>query len=181
MNGLNKLKFGESIDFPLSLAKSQYANSGKISNEKLLADSGYGQGEILVNPIHMASIYSAFANEGNMIKPYLEVTENKETEYFVEGAFTAEAANIIKDDLIQVVENERGTATDMKVPGRTIAGKTGTAELKVSKDDKADVLGWFNCFTTDSSGEQLLIVSMVENGRDLGGSHYLISKIKTLF
>ena len=69
----------------------------------------------------------------------------------------------------------------MKVAGRTIAGKTGTAELKASKDAEADVLGWFNCFTADSSGEQLLIVSMVENGRDLGGSHYLISKIKTLF
>ena len=35
---------------------------------------------------------------------------------------------ISKDDLIQVVED--GTAKDMKVEGRTIAGKTGTAELK---------------------------------------------------
>lgn len=181
MNGLKKIKFGESIDFTLSLAKSQYSNSGNISNEKLLADSGYGQGEILVNPIHMASIYSAFANEGNMIKPYLEDKETEKVEYLVEGAFTKESANIIKEDLIQVIENENGTATDMKVSGRTIAGKTGTAELKASKDAQADVLGWFNCFTTDSSGDQLLIVSMVENGRDLGGSHYLISKIKTLF
>ena len=178
-NGLNKLKFGEKIDFEFSLAKSQYSNSGNISNEKILADSGYGQGEILVNPIHMASIYSAFANEGNMLKPYLEIKENEEIEYLVEGAFTAEASNIIKEDLIQVVE--KGTATDMKVPGRIIAGKTGTAELKVSKDAEADVLGWFNCFTADSDGKQLLIVSMVENARNLGGSHYLISKIKTLF
>lgn len=178
-NGLKKIKFGEDIDFTLSLAKSQYANSGEISNEKLLADSGYGQGEVLVNPIHMASIYSAFANEGNMVKPYLEVTENSKTEYWVEGAFSKESANIIKEDLIQVVE--QGTATDMKVSGRTIAGKTGTAELKASKDAEADVLGWFNCFTTDTAGEQLLIVSMVENGRELGGSHYLISKIKSLF
>lgn len=178
-NELNKLKFGEKIDFELSLAKSQYSNSGNISNEKLLADSGYGQGEMLINPIHMASIYSAFANEGNMLKPYLEIKENEEIEYLVEGAFTAEVANIIKEDLIQVVE--KGTATDMKVPGRIIAGKTGTAELKVSKDEEADVLGWFNCFTADSDGKQLLIVSMVENARNLGGSHYLISKIKTLF
>ena len=178
-NGLKKLKFGEKIDFELSLAKSQYSNSGNISNEKLLAESGYGQGEILVNPIHMASIYSAFANKGNMLKPYLEIKENDEIEYLVADAFTAEAANIIKDDLVQVVE--KGTAIDMKVSGRTIAGKTGTAELKVSKDAEADVLGWFNCFTADSDGKQLLIVSMVENARDLGGSHFLKSKIKTLF
>ena len=127
----------------------------------------------------MASIYSAFANEGNMLKPYLEISENSEVEYLVEGAFSQEAANIIKDNLIQVVE--KGTATDMKVFGRTIAGKTGTAELKASKDAEADVLGWFNCFSTDSTGEQLLVVSMVEEARNLGGSHYLISKIKTLF
>ena len=178
-NGLKKIKFGENIDFTLSTSKSQYSNGDDIANEKVLADSGYGQGEILVNPIHMASIYSAFANEGNMIKPYLEMKDNNEIEYLVEEAFTKEAANIIKDDLIQVVE--QGTATDMKVSGRSIAGKTGTAELKGSKDAEADVLGWFDCFTIDENNNQLLVISMVENGRALGGSHYLISKIKTLF
>ena len=179
--GLNKIKFNENIDIGLTTSKSQYANSGDISNEKVLADSGYGQGEILVNPIHIASIYSAFANDGNMVKPYLEAKNINTVEYLVENAFSKEAANTIKDDLIQVVENPEGTANDMKVSGRTIAGKTGTAELKASKDTQADVLGWFDCFTTDENNNQLLVVSMVENGRDLGGSHYLIKKIKTLF
>ena len=179
--GLNKIKFNENIDIGLTTSKSQYANSGDISNEKVLADSGYGQGEILVNPIHMASIYSAFANDGNIVKPYLEAKNINTVEYLVENAFSKEAANTIKDDLIQVVENPEGTANDMKVSGRTIAGKTGTAELKASKDAQADVLGWFDCFTTDENNNQLLVVSMVENGRNLGGSHYLIKKIKTLF
>ena len=178
---LDKIKFNENIDFGLTTSKSQYANKIDIPTEKTLADSGYGQGEILVNPIHMASIYSAFANDGNMIKPYLEEKEDNKVEYLVEDAFSKEAANIIKEDLIQVVENPEGTANDMRVDGRTIAGKTGTAELKASKGDQADVLGWFDCFTTDENDNQLLVVSMVENGRDLGGSHYLISKIKTLF
>ena len=179
--GLNKIKFNENIDIGLTTSKSQYANSGDISNEKVLADSGYGQGEILVNPIHIASIYSAFANDGNMVKPYLEAKNINTVEYLVENAFSKEAANTIKDDLIQVVENPEGTANDMKVSGKTIAGKTGTAELKASKDAQADVLGWFDCFTTDENNNQLLVVSMVENGRNLGGSHYLIKKIKTLF
>ena len=178
-SGLKKIKFGENIDFTLATSKSQYSNSEDIQNEKVLADSGYGQGEILVNPIHMASIYSAFANDGNMIKPYLEVKDDNKTEYLVENAFSKDAANTIKEDLIQVVE--QGTAKDMKISGRTIAGKTGTAELKGSKNVEADVLGWFDCFTADENNNQLLIISMVENGRDLGGSHYLISKIKSLF
>ena len=178
---LDKIKFNENIDFGLTTSKSQYANKIDIPTEKTLADSGYGQGEILVNPIHMASIYSAFVNDGNMIKPYIEEKEDNQVEYLVENAFSKESANIIKEDLIEVVENPEGTANDMRVDGRTIAGKTGTAELKASKDAQADVLGWFDCFTTDDNENQLLVVSMVENGRDLGGSHYLISKIKTLF
>ncbi len=180
-SGLDKILFNQDLNLEISTAKSQYSNSEDIENEKVLADSGYGQGELLVNPIHMASIYSAFANDGNMVKPYLEIKENQETEYLVENAFTAEAANTIKEDLIQVVEDAEGTAHDMKVSGRTIAGKTGTAELKGSKDAEADVLSWFDSFTADSNGNQLLVISMVENGRDLGGSHYLIPKIKTLF
>lgn len=181
-NGLDKLKFNQNIDFELSLSKSQYANNGKIEKEPLLADSGYGQGEILVNPIHMASIYSAFVNEGNMVKPYLEYKEEKQTEYLVENAISKEAAETIKEDLLQVVESPEGTAHDMKIDGTKIAGKTGTAELKAAKGEKGETLGWFDCFTVDKNKEDsIMVVSMVENASENGGSHYLINKIKTLF
>ena len=179
---LNNIGFNQSLDFPLSLAKSQYSSSenGEISTEIKLADTGYGQGDLLVNPIHMASIYSAFANEGSMVKPYIEYN-NGETEYYKENAFTQEAANTVKNDLIQVVEN--GSANDMKIPGLTIAGKTGTAELKTSiEDTKSGTLGWFDCFTVGRSQGDLLMVGMVENTQNNndGGSHYIISKMKTI-
>ena len=183
---LYKIGFNEQIDFSLNLKKSQYSNSGTIENEKKLADSGYGQGDILVNPIHMASIYSAFANDGNMVKPYIVYDdENKEKTYLKENVFSSEVANEIKNDLIQVVENPEGTANDMKMSGHIIAGKTGTAELKKSADDnESGTLGWFDCFSIDeNSSENMLIISMVENIQDnvSGGSHYLIQKIRTLF
>lgn len=182
---LDKLGFNEQIEFPLTLAKSKYSNSDKaMSTEKKLADSGYGQGDILVNPIHMASIYSAFVNEGNMIKPYIEYNNGKTT-ILKENVFTKDAANSVKEALIQVVENPSGTAHDMKINGVTIAGKTGTAELKTSMDDnESGTLGWFDCFTiNNSSGNDMLIISMVENTQNNseGGSHYLIKKIRTLF
>ena len=180
-DGLNKILFNQDLNLEISTAKSQYSNSKDISNEKVLADSGYGQGEILVNPILMASIYSAFNNDGNMVKPYIIEKDNKNVEYLVKNAFSKEAANIIKEDLIQVVENPEGTANDMKVSGRTIAGKTGTAELKGAKGEEAETIGWFDCFTADDNQNQLLVVGMVEDGRDLGGSHYLIKKIKQIF
>lgn len=181
INGLKKLKFGESIDFILSASKSQYSNTDDIAQDTLLADSGYGQGQILVNPIHMASIYSAFVNDGNMIKPYLEKTENKQVEYLVENAFSAESANTIKEDMIQVIEHQEGTAKAMRIEGRTIAGKTGTAELKSEKGEVAETLAWFNCVTTDENSNQLLVIGMAEDGRSVGGSQYIIRKIKTIF
>ena len=163
-DGLDKLMFNKDIGFEFSTSKSQYSNTDTIVSEAKIADSGYGQGEVLVNPIHMASIYSAFENEGNMIKPYLEYKENKEVEFLVENAFSKEAANEIKEGLIQVVENPSGTGRDVKVSGITIAGKTGTAELKATKDSEGDTLGWFNCFTANQEAEDaLLIVSMAKN------------------
>lgn len=163
-DGLDKLMFNQDIGFAFSTSKSQYSNTDKIVSEAKIADSGYGQGQVLVNPIHMALIYSAFANDGNMLKPYLEYKENVEVEYLVENAFSKEAANEIKECLIQVVENPGGTGHDVRVPGITIAGKTGTAELKATKDAKGDTLGWFNCFTIDQEVEDsLLIVSMAKN------------------
>ena len=163
-DGLDKLMFNKDIDFVFSTSKSQYSNTDKIVSEAGVADSGYGQGQVLVNPIHMASIYSAFANDGNMLKPYLEYKDDVNVEYLVENAFTKEAANEIKDGLIQVVEAPGGTGRDVKVPGITIAGKTGTAELKATKDSEGDTLGWFNCFTVDQDVEDsLLIVSMAKN------------------
>ena len=181
INGLKKLKFGEDIDFEFNLSKSQFSNSDTIKSETLLADSGYGQGQILVNPIHMASIYSSFANNGNMVKPYLEYKENKETEYLAKEVFTKDAEKKKKNDLIQVVENPEGTAKDMKINGVTIAGKTGTAELKVSKDSEGDTIGWFDCFTVDDSNMPYVIVGMVEKANKNGGSHYVIPMIRRLF
>ncbi len=179
---LDKIGFNKQVEFPLSLAKSQYANSDGINLEGKLADTGFGQGNLLINPIHMASIYSSFYNNGDMVKPYIEYKEDKNPEILIENAFSEEAANTIKEDLIQVVE--RGSANDMKVNGITIAGKTGTAELKTDKEDnESGTLGWFDCFTTNQGENDILVISMVENIQDNneGGSHYLIKMIKTLF
>ena len=182
MEGLNKLGFNEDINFEIGTTKSTYDTDGKITDEVQLADSGYGQGEILVNPIHMASIYSAFVNNGNMIKPTIIYEEDKKVEYLKENAISQEAANTIKEDLIQVVESPNGTAHDAKIEGVKIGAKTGTAELKASKDEKGEVLGWFNAFTADESSEnQLVVVSMIEDANSVGGSHYLFPKVTQLF
>lgn len=186
INSLKNIGFGQQIEFPQTISNSSYSNSESFTNETQLANSGYGQGEVLVNPINMAMMYSAFVNEGNMIMPYLEYKENASSQtakYYKENAFSKEAANEVRDDLIQVVENPSGTAHSAKIEGKTIAGKTGTAEIKQSKDDtEGTEIGWFNAFNVgESDANSLLIVSMVENVKGKGGSHYLLPKVRAIF
>lgn len=186
INSLKNIGFGQQIEFPQTISKYSYSNSESFTNETQLANSGYGQGEVLVNPIHMAMMYSAFVNEGNMIMPYLEYKENASSQtakYYKENAFSKEAANEVRDGLIQVVENPSGTAHSAKIEGKTIAGKTGTAEIKQSKDDtEGTEIGWFNAFNVGESDESLLlVVSMVENVKGKGGSHYLLPKVRAIF
>lgn len=186
INSLKNIGFGQQIEFPQTISNSSYSNSESFTNETQLANSGYGQGEVLVNPIHMAMMYSAFVNDGNMIMPYLEYNENASSQtakYYKENAFSKEAANEIRNDLIQVVENPSGTAHSAKIEGKTIAGKTGTAEIKQSKDDtEGTEIGWFNAFNVGESDENsLLVVSMVENVKGKGGSHYLLPKVRAIF
>lgn len=180
---LNRIGFNKQIDFAQAMTASTFANNSTFESEIQLADTGYGQGKVLTNPVHMASIYSAFVNNGNMIKPYIEYAEMPKSEVYIQNAFSSDAANTIKEDLIQVVENPNGTAHEAQISGVTLAGKTGTAEIKESQDDETGTeLGWFNAFIADeNSSKQYLIISMVEDVKGRGGSHYLLPKVKSIF
>lgn len=177
---LKKIGFGESLDLGQSVTKSTYGEDDKITSEGQLANTGYGQAKVLVNPIHMASIYSAFLNEGNMIKPYLIKQEGKEPEYLKKGVFSKEAADTIKEDLIQVVEDPSGTGHEAQMKGKMLGGKTGTAEIKDSQDDDTGTeIGWFDCFLDDENNP-LLMITMVEDVKERRGSHYILPKVKNV-
>ena len=142
----------------------------------------FEQGQLLVNPLHLAAIYTAFVNEGNMIQPYLRMTETAESTVWVEQAFTAEAAEIVKNDMVQVVENPEGTAHACQMDGITLAGKTGTAEIKDSQEDTTGTeLGWLGILTPDAGKQDaFLLLTMTEDVKDRGGSGYVVSKTAEL-
>ena len=197
--GLDDFGFNDKISFAQDISKSTY---GSMDSDASVANSGYGQDQMLVNPIHMAMIYSSFANGGNMVMPVLERSSSNSStniingtnssnnlssssnsssnstsvKYYKENVISSEIANTIKQDLIAVVET--GTGRGAKVEGKTIAGKTGTAEIKeTQQDENGTEIGWFNAFDEDG----LLVVSMCENVKDKGGSHYLLPKVRTVF
>lgn len=177
-SSLTKLGFNDVLPFDIKMAKSQFSNTEKIEKEVQLADSGYGQGQILVNPLHMACMYSAFCNEGNMIKPYLTYKEDAMPDVWIKEAFTKDVAQTVLEDTKEVINNPHGTGYAAHRTDIILAGKTGTAEIKASKDDTTGTeLGWFSVFTTDENMERpIMIVSMVEDVKGRGGSGYVVKK-----
>ena len=177
-SSLTELGFNEEIPFDIKMAKSQYSNTENIETEIQLADSGYGQGQVLVNPLHMACIYSAFCNEGNIIKPYLVYQNEAAVTYRMPGAFSKETANRVLEGTKRVVNDSHGTGYAAHRDDIVLAGKTGTAEIKASKDDTSGTeLGWFAIYSTEETVEHpILIISMVEDVKGRGGSGYVVKK-----
>lgn len=175
--GYKSLMIGEDIPFELALTKSQYT-SDSFDDEILIADSGYGQGQILMNPVQMTSIYSSLMNDGKMMTPH--VVKSTETSVWAEP-FSKETTDEIKSDLIQVVEDNNGTAHALNNSQYQLAAKTGTGEIKDSQDDTTGTeLGWLSVASTDSS-KPIVITTMVEDVKGRGGSNYVVNGVKQPF
>ncbi|NLK94456.1 MAG: penicillin-binding transpeptidase domain-containing protein [Clostridiales bacterium] len=173
------LGFDEKIPFEYGLYSSSFGDDNKIDSDEQLADSGYGQGKILVNPVHLASIYSSFLNEGTMLTPYLDQSNNKTP--WKENVISKGTADTILESLVAVVSNPNGTGHEANISGLTIAGKTGTAEIKASQDDTTGTeMGWFIGMTTNKGNNNIMVLTMVEDVKDRGGSHYVVPKVKNV-
>lgn len=182
MNSLDEIGFNQEVPFEITMAESQYSNTDRIETEIQLADSGYGQGQILVNPLHLASIYTSFLNEGNIIQPYLQYSDNPAGKIWIKEAFSSETVSQVMEGLTGVVNDPNGTVYAAHRDDILFAGKTGTAELKESQEDTSGTeIGWFAVFTADKNVETpILMLSMVENVKGIGGSGYVVSKDKAV-
>ena len=170
------LKIGEKIPFELALNKSQYINKNQKVNDQLIADSGYGQGQILMNPLQLASIYSSFINNGSIYRPHIV---KKGEQMWIQRVFSDQTVKTIKEDLINVIADENGTGHSIYHENIQLAGKTGTAEIKQSQSDTTgSELGWFTVMTTDPK-RPILMTTVVEDVKDRGGSGYVVEHTKT--
>jgi penicillin-binding protein len=135
-----------------------------------------------VNPIHLAALYTGFANEGNVLKPYLLYKPQATPEVWMQGAYKPENAKIVESAMEKVVSSPHGTGYKVYREDISLAGKTGTAEIKNSQNDtNGTELGWFGVFTTDPNvAKPILLMNMVEDVKDRGGSGYVVGKDKEI-
>ncbi|RTR32949.1 penicillin-binding transpeptidase domain-containing protein [Robertmurraya yapensis] len=174
IEGLKKFGFDE--EFPYSYP-IETSNAGRMDKEVTLADSGYGQGQVEMSVIHLASAYTPLINQGNLIKPVL-FEEEKKGQIWKENIVAVEQIEKLNAALTKVVQDPEGTAYSGRIEGYPMAGKTGTAELKESQGEKGKENGWFVAYNTENP--ELLIALMVEGVENSGGSKEAVQKVKAI-
>ncbi|WP_428910065.1 penicillin-binding transpeptidase domain-containing protein [Niallia sp. Krafla_26] len=168
IKGLKDFGFEEEIPFTYPLEKSV---TGAMDRDVKVADSGYGQGEVEMNILHLATTYTPFVNEGTMLKPTL-LLEDEDGVAWKENVISAEQASMISGYMENVINHPEGTGYKARVEGMTLAGKTGTAEFKAKQGEKGHEIGWFVAYSPD-----LLVAMMVEGT----GSGYTVEKVRNVF
>lgn len=166
--GLKNFGFGEAIPFALELQPSQISNEGTLGSEGQLADTSFGQGQMLTNILHLAAMYQPFLTDGTMYKPLLYMDEEK-GQVWKEGLLSAENAAILRNGMRNVVVD--GYAQSANSSSVKVAGKTGTAELKGAIGEEGQENGFFVAY--DSEKPDFILAMMIESIEDNGGSDYV--------
>jgi len=92
----------------------------------------FGQG-IAVTPLQLAMAYSAIANGGTLYRPYVVAAtrdadgEHRTAPAAVRSPITPATADTLRTMLVSTVD--RGIAHGATLPGYSVAGKTGTAQI----------------------------------------------------
>lgn len=179
IKGTSEFGIGEKIPFAFPMDTSQIGDFKSDNDGIKLADSGYGQGDILMNPLQLAMIYGSFVNEGTVLSPILDTKDITDTpKAWKENVISKEIADTIVKDLVQVIEDPKGTGHDAQISGLKLAGKTGTAELKQAQGETGKENGWFVAFNTDNP--KLVTLMVVEDVQSGKGSKYVVPKVKNI-
>lgn len=143
-------------------------DTGKLSPGEI-AQLGIGQGPLLVTPLKMALLASAFANHGMIMEPYIVdkvidpngivSMQHRPVKWLTPT--TPELAEKVKQMMISVVSKGSGQAAYIK--GVQVAGKTGTAENPHGRPH-----AWFIGFAP-AENPQVAIAVIVENAGSGGG------------
>lgn len=153
--------FDTSFDVPMAAAAGRYPANPDDAQTAL---TGIGQFDVRATTLNMAQVAAAVANDGltmepnivaNITSPDLTVLEESDPESF-QRAVSAETSLQLRDMMVDVVE--RGTGSNARIPGVSVAGKTGTAERG---NDQPNV-AWFMAIAPAENPEVAVAVA-VEN------------------
>jgi penicillin-binding protein 2 len=140
------------------------------------ANLAMGQGYIAVTPIQMAVMTAAVANGGRVLWPRLvDRVESQEPGHGPEVlqiqppgrirnhlGVSDRSLRIVRQAMIEDVENDEGTGVRARIAGYRIGGKTGTAQVQ-RPGGPMDHIAWFAAFGPGERPRYAVVV-MIESG-----------------
>lgn len=172
-------KFGFTQETGIDLQGEVYSTNKNLENgyPRDFATASFGQG-VLITPIQLVIAFSAIANGGRLIKPYIVEKIISPDGKYIE-AETKEKSRVITETtsakltamLVSVVKNGAGRRT--KIEGYHIAGKTGTAQVPkktggyYENNTIQSFIGYFPALNPKA-----LILVKLDNPKGIGSASY---------
>ncbi|MGN7969978.1 peptidoglycan D,D-transpeptidase FtsI family protein [Microbacterium sp. 22296] len=162
-----KYGFNTQFTMPLQSTASTYPES---PNAPQTALSGFGQGDVRATPLQMAMVSAGIANGGlvmnprmidRVIRPDLSVASEGTSSEFGRALDTDIAAQMVS---MMTANVQDGAASNARIDGVQVAGKTGTAE-----NDSRPYTLWFTGFAP-ADDPRVAVAVVVENGGGQGQS-----------
>lgn len=155
--------FGDELKIPLDVTASIYPAE---LDEAQTALTGFGQFDVRVTPLQMATVTSAIANQGLMMQPQLissVVASNlnvlmQPTPKVLGQPLSRLNAGLLTKLMVDSVEV--GAASKARIDGIAVAGKTGTAEN--GPEDPFTL--WFTGFAPAENPEVVVVVVLEDGG-----------------
>lgn len=162
-----KFGFNDAFEMPLTSTESTYPRG---LDDAQTALTGFGQGDVRATPLQMAMVAAGLANDGVVMNPRMVdaviaddlsvQTSFEDSEYG--RATSSEVADAVTAAMVAGVAS--GVATNARIDGVDVAGKTGTAE---NGDDPYSL--WFTGFAP-ADDPQVAVAVVVEDGGGKGQS-----------
>lgn len=169
-------KFGIGSTPPLDISPGAVPSVGPPAggfqaNQPLYAFAGIGQGDVAVTPLQMALVADGIANGGVIMKPHAVAEVRDSNAQLIRRidaspwmtATTPQVAAAVTQMMVNVVNNPNGTGTGARIPGVTVAGKTGTAQTVAGAAPHA----WFVAFAP-AEAPRYAVAVIVEHGGSAG-------------
>ena len=158
----DRFLFNKEFDFDLPASGSKAPFRSDMGDTELAASS-FGQGTLIVSPLHMAMMISSISNDGIMMQPYIVSNiydKNGKTLYEAEEKVLSKVGDIHDIEKLQSYLRNNLTGENIDIYGYEIAGKTGTAENETDN--------WHGWFVGYEKEEDVAVAVVVEEAGEVG-------------
>jgi peptidoglycan glycosyltransferase len=165
-----ELGFEAALEVPMTTTPSVYPQTESDAQQML---SSFGQASVRVTPMQIAMVSAAVANGGALMQPTLvesvlapDLSVREELQPTVYNTpMSPETASTMTQMMVAGVSN--GVASNARISGVSVAGKTGTAENGQGEPYTL----WFTGFAP-AEDPRVAVAVVVENGGGLGRSGF---------